>query len=91
LSDILDETLHNMPTRILNLSSANLSKAAALQARIEALQTDLAKLLGSGEGAKPASIARKGRGKMSAAQRKKLSLAAKARWKKAKSAGRTRL
>jgi hypothetical protein len=80
-----------MPTQILNLSSADLQKAAKLQARIEELQTDLARLLGSGEATEAATRTRKGRRRMSAAQRRKLSLAAKARWKKAKAAGKKRL
>jgi len=79
-----------MPTQILNLSSVALNKAAALQARIEKLQAGLARLIGAGEVAKPVA-ARKGRGTMSAAQREKLSKAAKTRWKKAKAAGKTSL
>jgi hypothetical protein len=75
---------------MLNLSSADLSKAANLQAKIEKLQADLAKLIGAGDVAKPAA-AKKGRGAMSAAQRAKLSKAAKARWKNAKAAGKTTL
>jgi hypothetical protein len=79
-----------MTTKILNLSSADLGKAANLQAKIEKLQSDLAKLIGAGELAKPAA-AKKGRGAMSAAQRAKLSNAAKVRWKKAKAAGKKTL
>jgi hypothetical protein len=79
-----------MPTQILNLSSAELKKAATLQGRIEKLQADLAKLIGTGEEARPAAM-KKGRRKMSAAQREQLSKAAKARWKKAKAAGKTTL
>ena len=78
-----------MPNQMLNLSSADLQKAAKLQARIEKLQADLARLIGAADVAKPA--AKKGRGTMSAAQRAKLSKAAKARWKKAKAAGKTTL
>jgi hypothetical protein len=47
-------------------------------------------LIGAGEVAKPAT-AKKGRGTMSAAQRAKLSKAAKARWKKSKAQGKTTL
>jgi hypothetical protein len=79
-----------MPTKILNLSSADLNKAAKLQANIEKLQAELAKLIGAGEVAKPAAV-KKGRGPMSAAQRAKLSKAAKIRWKKSKAAGKTTL
>jgi hypothetical protein len=79
-----------MPTQILNLSSADLQKAARLQARIEQLRTDLAKILGGGE-ATEGRTERKGRRTMSATQRARLSKAAKARWKKAKAAGKTTL
>lgn len=79
-----------MPTQLTSLSSAELKKAAALQADIEVLQAKLASLLG-GNAPSRSGVSRKGRGTMSEAQRKKLSLAAKARWKKAKAAGKTRL
>jgi hypothetical protein len=75
---------------MLNLSSADLQKAAKLQARIETLQADLSRLIGAADVAKPVA-AKKGRGAMSAAQRAKLSKAAKARWKNAKAAGKTTL
>jgi hypothetical protein len=81
---------HPMPTQILNLSSADLKKAAALQARIEELQSKLVELIGAGGAPHPVP-ASQGRGKMSEAQRAKLSRAAKARWKKAKAAGKTTL
>jgi hypothetical protein len=79
-----------MPTQILNLSSANLEKAATIQSRIEQLQADLARLLGTGGASQPVRSV-KGRRTMSDAQRAKLSKAAKARWKKAKAAGKTTL
>jgi len=79
-----------MPTQILNLSSADLKKAAKLQGRIEKLQADLTKLIGTGEGARSVAT-KKGRRRMSADQREQLSKAAKARWKKAKAAGKTTL
>jgi ElaB/YqjD/DUF883 family membrane-anchored ribosome-binding protein len=72
------------------LSSATLSKAAALQAQIERLQSELANLLGS-SGAAPPAAAKRGRRKMSAAVRKRMSQVARARWKKAKAAGKTTL
>lgn len=78
---------------LLTLSSANLKKAAALQARIEQLQVKLAGLVGGGEAAtsttpKPTRAPRRS---VSAARRKKLSLIATARWKKVKAAGKTKL
>jgi hypothetical protein len=79
-----------MPTQIIHLSSADLKKAATLQAQIEELQAKLAKLIGGG-GATSPTPARAGRGAMPEAQRKKLSRAAKARWKKAKASGKTTL
>jgi hypothetical protein len=79
-----------MSNSLLTLSSANLKKAAALQARIEHLQAQLRAL--AGEGASAAPMAKVGgRRPVSAARRKKLSEIAKARWKKAKAAGKTRL
>ncbi len=58
-----------------------------MQARIEELQAKLAKLIGAGAVTERAA-AKKGRGTMSAAQRAKLSKAAKTRWQKAKAAGK---
>jgi hypothetical protein len=79
-----------MTTQILKLSSADFSKAAALQARIEKYQADLARLVGAGEMAKPVATG-KGRRPLSAARRKRLSQIAKARWKKARAAGKKSL
>lgn len=75
---------------MLNLSSADLKKAATLQARIEQLRAELAKLLGGGEVAKPGAV-KSGRRPISAARRKRLSAIAKARWKKVKAAGKKAL
>ncbi len=82
--------LQLMPTPILNLSSGHLKKAAVLQARIEKLQADLARIFDGRETTESVG-SRKSRRVMSAAQRQKLSKAAKARWKKAKAAGKTTL
>lgn len=79
-----------MPNQLLNLSSGALKKAATLQARIEVLQSKLAKLIGGRAGAER-SAAKKSRGPMPEAQRAKLAAAAKVRWKKARAAGKTTL
>jgi hypothetical protein len=77
---------------LLTLSSANLKKAAALQARIEQLQAKLAGVVGAGEVPTAAPMAtRAPRRSVSVARRKRLSLIAKARWKQAKAAGKTKL
>ena len=77
---------------LLTLSSVNLKKAAALQARIEQLQVKLAGLVGPGEAATSApKLTRAPRRSVSPARRKQLSLIAKARWKKVKAAGKTKL
>jgi hypothetical protein len=77
---------------LLTLSSANLKKAAALQARIEQLQAKLAGLVGPGEAATSApKLTPAPRRSVSAARRKKLSLIATARWKKVKAAGQRKL
>jgi hypothetical protein len=77
---------------LLTLSSANLKKAATLQARIEQLQAKLAALLGTGRVEK-SDATRQGaqRRTVSAARRKHLSAIATARWKKAKAAGKSTL
>ena len=79
-----------MPNQMLNLSSADLQKAAVLQARIEDLQAKLAELLGAGAGSERTATKRT-RGPMPEAQRAKLSKAAKARWKKSRAAGKSTL
>ncbi len=68
----------------MNLSSSQLRKAASLQDKIEALQKELASLLGS-----PSSggTVRKRR-KMSAAARKRIADAQRARWAKQKAAAK---
>jgi ElaB/YqjD/DUF883 family membrane-anchored ribosome-binding protein len=73
----------------MNLSSAQFRRAAALQEKIEAMQAELASLLGSspdasgkGKKDKPAKKKRV----MSAAARKRIAEAQKARWAKQKAA-----
>jgi hypothetical protein len=81
-----------MPTnQLLSLSSANLKRAAAIQARIEQLQAQLARLIGASDAASPVAARTGRRGPISEARRKRLSQIAKARWKKAKAAGKRRL
>ena len=68
---------------LLSLSVAQLKRAAKLKAQIERLQSKLESLAGSdspGPGRKPGRKRRK----MSAAARRKISLAQKARWAKTK-------
>jgi hypothetical protein len=66
---------------ILNLSVAKLKRMAALKAQIERLQSRLESLAGNISAAPAGKPVRKRR-KMSAAARRKISLAAKARWAK---------
>ena len=63
---------------LLNLSVAKLKRMAALKAKIERLESQLQALAGNSLGTS-AKSGRKRR-KMSAAARKKISQAAKARW-----------
>ena len=71
---------------LLNLSVAKLKRMAALKTKIERLQSQLEALAGSaGVSRGPAKGGRKRR-KMSAAARRKISLAAKARWAKFRAA-----
>ncbi|MGH7993782.1 MAG: hypothetical protein ACREDQ_09715 [Limisphaerales bacterium] len=65
---------------LLNLSVAKLKRMAALKAKIERLQSQLETVAASASSS-PAKTRRKRR-KMSAAARRKISLAAKARWAK---------
>jgi len=69
---------------LLNLSVAKLRRMAALKSKIERLQSQLEALAANGS-RKPAKRGRKRR-KMSAAARRKISLAAKARWAKVRAA-----
>lgn len=65
----------------LNISAARLRKASQLKERIEALNNELANLLGEIVPAPIAQVHRKRRA-MSAAAKKRISDAAKARWAK---------
>ena len=69
---------------LLNLSVAKLKRMAALKAKIERLQSQLEATAASASSS-PAKTGRKRR-KMSAAARRKISLAAKARWAKVRTA-----
>jgi hypothetical protein len=71
------------------LTLPQLKKAVSLRTKIDSLQNELNKLLGTtSTAAKPAKV---GRRKMSAAGRAAISKAAKARWAKAKAAGKVKL
>ena len=66
---------------LLNLSAAKLRKASQLKERIEALHAELGNLIGAIVPAPIANVHRKRRA-MSAAARRRISEAAKARWAK---------
>ena len=66
---------------LLSIPAARLRKASQLKERIEALNAELANLIGAVVPAPIAKIHRKRRA-MSAAARKRISEAAKARWAK---------
>jgi|LakMenEpi03Aug12_release.lakeMendotaPanAssembly.Ray.scaffolds.fasta_scaffold3764341_1 hypothetical protein len=75
----------------MNLSSAQFRRAAALQEKIEAMQAELASLLGSGpaasgKGKKDKDKPAKKKRTMSASARKRIAEAQKARWAKQKAA-----
>ncbi len=72
----------------MTLSSSQLRRAAALQEKIEAMQSELAQLLGGSVSAAPAAEGKPGKKKrvMSAAARKKIADAQRKRWAKQKSA-----
>jgi uncharacterized small protein (DUF1192 family) len=70
---------------LLNLSVAKLKRMAVLKARIERLQSRLEALAASASPSSTGKVVRKRR-KMSAAARRKISLAAKARWAKVRAA-----
>jgi len=74
-----------MSSSISNLSAKQLRRAANLKDKIQSLEIELGRILGSST--KPAAIAApKKRRKMSAAGRKKIAAAQKARWAKVKAA-----
>ena len=66
---------------LLNISAAKLRKASQIKERIEALNGELANLIGAIVPAPIANVHRKRRA-MSAAARRRISEAAKARWAK---------
>jgi len=85
-----------MNSILAEVSARDLRKAAALKERIEELQSELSRLLGSGGGASGGRLTStvssgRGRRRMSAAARARLAEIARARWKKAKAAGKSRL
>ena len=69
---------------LLNLSVAKLKRLAALKGKIERLQSQLEAVVAN-VSSSPAKTARKRR-TMSSAARRKISLAAKARWAKVRAA-----
>jgi hypothetical protein len=75
------------------LSAAQLRRAADIKTRIEHLQKELTRLLGNDRGSGPNAPVKpaKTKRKLNAAARKRISKAAKARWAKAKAAGRKKL
>ena len=68
---------------LLNLSVAKLKRLAALKGQIERLQSRL-EALAANSSSSPGRKAVRKRRKMSAAARRKISMAAKARWAKVK-------
>lgn len=71
----------------MTLSAAQLRRAAALQEKIETLQSELASLLGSkGSSATASGKPEKKKRVMSASARKRIAAAQKARWAKQKAA-----
>jgi hypothetical protein len=74
---------------IKDLSIKQLLRAAALKQKIQLLEKQLSKLLGSTEAA-PKSASKKRR-RMSKASRAKIAAAAKARWAKVRAKGKKRL
>lgn len=79
-------------TELVELTAADLRRAADLQDKITALQADLARLLGGGGGAAPAKAAKtpkeakpaRRKPNISAAGRRRIAAAQKARWAKVK-------
>ena len=65
---------------MIDLSASQLRRAANIKDKIESLQKELSRLLGSTDGA----AAPRKRRKMSAAGRRKIAAAARARWAKVK-------
>jgi hypothetical protein len=85
-----------MSSILNNLSAPQLRKAAALREKIDSLEKELNQLFGSPSEPRTnrtdVAVSRKrGRRRMTADARAKIAAAAKARWKKAKAAGRNTL
>jgi hypothetical protein len=85
-----------MNSLLTNVSARNLRQAAAIRERIEDLERELSRVLGSpSTGSSRWGSASSGRGpgrrKMSAAAKARLAEIARARWKKAKASGRSHL
>ncbi len=73
--------MFNMAMNPLNLSVKQLKRAAAVKARIEALNRELRSILGGSDN--PGSVAKKKR-TMSEAVKKRIAAAQRARWAKIK-------
>jgi hypothetical protein len=71
---------------IIELSPTTLRKAANIQEKIQSLQKQLAQLLGATAEPEPSQAPKKGKRKMSAAGRKAIAAAARARWAAIKAA-----
>jgi len=89
---------------LTNLSAQQLRQAASLKERIDALQRQLNRILGGSTGgtaatkgssvtskSKPSPAGKRPKQHLNAAARARLSAIARARWKKAKAAGRLAL
>jgi hypothetical protein len=74
---------------ILNFSGAKLKRMAVLKAHIERLQSQLEALAANTSSSPGKKIVRKRR-KMSAAARRKISVAAKARWAKVRASKKSK-
>jgi len=69
---------------ITNLSVKQLRKAAALKEKIQSLERELGRLLGSTAASTATAVPRRKKFRMSAAAKAKISAAAKARWARIK-------
>jgi hypothetical protein len=80
---------------LIDLSARQLRQAARLKERIDTLQSELSRLLGSSQSsarsAPTSGASRRGKRHMSAATKAKLAAIARARWKQAKSQGKKAL
>lgn len=77
-------------TQVTSLTSAQLRKAATLQDKIEDLQKELAALLGAPAAAASGAAPARKRRKMSAAARKRIADAQRARWAKFRAAAKAK-